>query len=271
MKLPSFTSWKSCSCRILRSAWPDVARKGTAWLMPLELAGLVAVLTIFGIAQPDLYRSAMWEIGFQNKLNSNPKMVLYAYANYQPLPTVPLIWSQTLTDFNVAISVMSLFFLLAKLIAFIMKLWYPILATFVNCSMVALYTVSTYGQIGPDYADARYPAPAAWYFRQGCDLAKQYNKYRICQVAQASLFITLYMLVIYLLNLGFSIWAMLPHSHADRSEGEDDQFSTSSDPKERSTWEMRNMKSSGSIHETPFTPRTQAFRTLDRQLPLRQH
>ncbi|KAG6008769.1 hypothetical protein E4U21_003967 [Claviceps maximensis] len=273
MNLPSFTSLRKFrSHGILRRAWPQMTGKGTAWLMLFELAGVVAVLTIFGLAQPDMYRSAMWEIGFQNKLNSNPNMVLYAYANYQPLPAVPLIWSQTLTDFNVAISVMSLFFLIGKLIAFIMKLWYPILATFINCAMVALYTVSTYGQIGPDYADARYPAPAAWYFRQGCDLARRYNKYKSCQVAQASLFATLYILVIYLCNLGFSIWAMMLNNRANNSENnDDDDFSTTWDPNKQSTWEMRNMKSPASIHESPFTPRTQAFRTLDRQLPLRQN
>ena len=105
-----------------------------------------------------------------------------------------IVLFDSLTDFNVAISVTSLFFLLAKLIAVIMKVWYPVIAVLVNCSMVALYTVSTYGQIGPDYADPRYPAPAAWYFRQGCHLARQYGKYRTCQIAQASLFITLYML-----------------------------------------------------------------------------
>ncbi|KAG5961847.1 hypothetical protein E4U58_004096 [Claviceps cyperi] len=268
MKAPSFLSRALRSYRILRRAWPKSARKGTAWLMPLELIGLVPILVIFGIAQPDMYRSAMWKIGFENKLNSNPNMVLYAYANYQPLPAIPLIWSHTLTDFNVAISILSLFFLLAKLVSFLMKLWVPLLATVVNCAMVALYIVSTYGQIGPDYADVRYPAPAAWYFRQGCDLARRYGKYRTCQIAQASLFITLYMLVIYLLNLGFSVWAMMPNPHADAREDDDDGFSTFSNPKDQSTWELHAMTSPGAIHESPFTPRTQAFRTLDRQLPL---
>lgn len=217
-------SRKPHSYQILRRVWPRVARKATSWLMPIELIGLVPILVIFGIAQPDMYRTDMWRIGFENKLNSNPNMILYAYANYRPLPTVPLIWSQTyvthveipswwpvgeprfkkkanksnlsirLTDFNVAISVISLFFLLSKLISHIMKLWYPIVAVFINSALVALYTVSTYGQIGPDYADARYPSPAAWYFRQGCGLAQRYGKYRACQVAQGSLFITLFML-----------------------------------------------------------------------------
>lgn len=63
--------------------------------MGVELAGLVPLLVIFGIAQPDLYRSKMWQIGYDNGLNSNPNMILYAYANHRPLPTVPLIWSKT--------------------------------------------------------------------------------------------------------------------------------------------------------------------------------
>ncbi len=99
-----------------------------------------------------------------------------------------------MTNFNVAISVVSLFFLLAKLIANIMKLYYPVVAVVVNVALIALYSVSVYGQVGPDYADSRYPAPAAWYFRKGCGLAKPYGKYRACQIAQASLGVTLVML-----------------------------------------------------------------------------
>jgi hypothetical protein len=80
------------------------------------------------------------------------------------------------------------------MIAFIMKLWFPIVATFINTALLALYAVSVYGQVGPDYADPRYPAPAAWYFRFGCDLAKPYGAYKGCRIAQGSLAATLYML-----------------------------------------------------------------------------
>jgi hypothetical protein len=100
----------------------------------------------------------------------------------------------SLTNFNVAISIISLFFLLVKLIGFIMRGYYPIIAVIINVALIALYTVSVYGQIGPDYADSRHPAPAAWYFRQGCGIAKPYGKYRSCQIAQGSLAITLLML-----------------------------------------------------------------------------
>lgn len=99
-----------------------------------------------------------------------------------------------LTDFNVALAVISLFFLLSKLIAVIMRVWYPIVSVTSSIALVVLYSVSTYGQVGPDYTDPRYPAPAAWYFRYGCDMAKPYGQYTNCQIAQSSLFITLYML-----------------------------------------------------------------------------
>lgn len=99
-----------------------------------------------------------------------------------------------LTDLNVAISIVSVFFLLARLIMWIMKVWYPLLGLVVNISLVALYTTSTYGQIGPDYADDRYPAYAAWYFRKGCELARPSGKFKSCQIAQGGLAITTYLL-----------------------------------------------------------------------------
>lgn len=250
--------------------WPKVARKGTWYLMVFELAGLVPALVLFGIAQPDLFRTDMWQIGWENRLNSNPAIILYAYANHRPLPKVAFIWTRTLTDYNVAISVVSLFFLLSKLTAMIMKAWFPILATFINTCMVVLYAVSVYGQIGPDYVDERYPAPAAWYFRYGCDLAKPWGKYKSCRIAQGCLVPALYLLCVYLFNLGFAAYAMVPNKMNDVSDEDEDEIqSTHSEPKEGGGWEMHNMKGPLSPRMTPYTPRTQAFHTLDRQLPLR--
>ncbi|CAM1504332.1 Fc.00g019230.m01.CDS01 [Cosmosporella sp. VM-42] len=257
--------------RYIHRKWPKIANRATWWLMPLELAGVVPALVLFGISQPNLYRTDMWEIGWQNRLNSNPAIVLYAYANHKPQPDIAFIWTRTLTNFNVAISVMSLFFLLAKLTAKIMKVWYPMLAVFINVAMTTLYAVSVYGQVGPDYTDSRYPAPAAWYFRYGCDMAKPWGKYKSCKVAQGSLVPTLYLMTIYLLNLCFAIYAMWPNKINDIHDDDDDYEvgSNNSDPKEGRNWEMHSMKSPMSARAMPYTPRTQAFHTLDRQLPLR--
>ncbi|PFH59126.1 hypothetical protein XA68_12766 [Ophiocordyceps unilateralis] len=214
---------KNRSYRLMPRAWPRTDKRLLGWLLPVELVMLVPVLVIFGIAQPDLYRTAMWRIGFENKLNSNPNMILYAYANHRPLPDVPFIWSSTLTSFNVAISIVSLFFLLIKLIAYIMRTWYPVFAVFVNTALVAL--------------------------------------------AAASLAVTLLLLIVYLVNLAIALHATWPNPENHVCTDDDEDVATL-DSKERGAWEMHSMKAPIS---TPYTPRTQAFYTLDRQLPLRQH
>jgi hypothetical protein len=62
-------------------------------LMVAELLGTVACLVLFGVASPDAYRTAMWQIGADNGFNSSPDQILYAYANYRPIPRTPLVWS----------------------------------------------------------------------------------------------------------------------------------------------------------------------------------
>lgn len=47
-----------------------------------------------------------------------------------------------------------------------------------------------------------------------------------------------------------------------------DENSTASDPKEGGNWEMHSIKSPAAT-AVPYTPRTQAFHTLDRRLLLR--
>ena len=75
--------------------------------------------------------------------------------------------------------------------------------------------------------------------------------------------------MVYLVSLGFSIWAMIPHPRNDEPDEDEDEFP---EPKTSKTWEMQSMKSPTTPYASmPFTPRTQAFYTLDRTLPLRQN
>lgn len=62
-------------------------------LMVAELAGTIATLTLFGIANPDAYRTQLWKLGGELGFNSSPDQILYAYANYWPIPKTPLVWS----------------------------------------------------------------------------------------------------------------------------------------------------------------------------------
>ena len=157
-------------------------------LMVFELAGTIAALTLFGIADPDLFRTTLWGVGYDNGFNSSPLQVLYAYANYQPIPKIPFVWSQTyvswqlsfherdadewnrLTSFNVGISVLSTFLLLTKSVMFTMHVWFPILGTVINAALTILWVVSTYGQAGPDYSDPEHPSKVAWYVSKSCHM-----------------------------------------------------------------------------------------------------
>lgn len=91
---------------------------------------------------------------------------------------------------------LSLFVLLAKLIAFIMKLWYPIVGVLFSTGMSVVYAVSVYGQMGPDYYDPLRPSPMAWYIRMGCWPAQGFsnNAVRSCQLAKGTFAMTVYML-----------------------------------------------------------------------------
>jgi hypothetical protein len=53
----------------------------------------VALLALFGIANPDTYRTKLWQFGADEGFNSSPLTGLYAAANYRPY-TTPKVWSQ---------------------------------------------------------------------------------------------------------------------------------------------------------------------------------
>jgi len=251
--------------------WPRVL----VGLFVFELAGTIAALALFGIADPDLYRTNLWQVGYDNKFNSSPSQILYAYANYRPLPKTPFVWSQTLTSFNVAISVLSTFVLLVKAVMFALHIWYPLLGAITNTVITVLWIVSMVGQMGPDHSDKRYPSNIAWYVRKSCSFATPSGNHGYCLQAKAAFAVTVLMMVVFLTNLILAIWSLIPTA-ADRAAnrldlddmqyGKSSKHSPVSDNNSERDWEM---KARCKTQATPYTPRTLAFNTLDRQLPLR--
>lgn len=164
------------------------------------------------------------------------------------------------------------------MIGLIMHVFYPIFGFVMSLAMVGLYTTSVYGQIGPDFADSRYPSPVAWYVAKSCSYAQPYGIVTDCYMAKGSLAASVFMLFIYLVNLGFSGFALWPNKALDvveDDESEDDVPAASSKQWEMQPRAMRsprtprnpgNMMMSGGAGgmASPFTPRTQAFHTLDR-------
>ena len=76
-------------------------RLGRSWRTPkvvillfmIEFCATIAMLALFGIADPDLYRTKLWQDGYYNGFNSDPNQILYDYANHRT-PETPLVWSQ---------------------------------------------------------------------------------------------------------------------------------------------------------------------------------
>lgn len=62
-------------------------------LFVLEFPLTVAMLTLFGVADPNTYRDKLWKNGADQGFNSDPNQIIYMYANYEPVK-YPLVWSQ---------------------------------------------------------------------------------------------------------------------------------------------------------------------------------
>ena len=61
-------------------------------LFLLEFLLTIAMLAFVGIADPNTYRTKLWQNGSDLGFNSDPSEILYSYANYRPIKT-PLVWS----------------------------------------------------------------------------------------------------------------------------------------------------------------------------------
>ncbi|KAI8959680.1 hypothetical protein F5Y11DRAFT_296620 [Daldinia sp. FL1419] len=244
--------------------------RGMYYMMIPELLGTIGALVVTALAQPDLYRTKLWRAGSELGFNSSPSVTLWAYANNEPQPRIPFVWSQTLTDFTVAIAVLSLFLLLTKLVAFIMHVWYPILALVINIALLALYITSIAGQAGPDYLDPDHPSPVAWYIAKPCTVAANQTVQGYCKMAKGSFAIACIMLAIYVINLGMNVWAMLPNPKNDLKDEDDEETSSPSALKRGGNWEMHGIPPTPRTGTLPYTPRTMAFNTLESKLPLRQ-
>ncbi|MCJ1376159.1 hypothetical protein MMC20_007399 [Loxospora ochrophaea] len=251
-------------------------------LLVLEIPLTIAALALFGIADPDLYRTSLWQEGANHGWNSNPNEILYAYANYRPI-SVPLPWSQFITNWNVVIAVLSMFFLLVKSVMFVMHTFPPILSFVVHATLIALYAVSIHGQAAPDMSDPQHPSKVPWYLRKSCGPPVSTNLKGYCMQAKGSFGVTCCLFGLFFFYLIFSAFSLIPSAawrEKRQSKASDaESFAIPQTPR----YEMSGMPATPGSNaglKSPMTPRTMAFNTLDgssarrvsnRDLPLRHH
>jgi len=220
-------------------------RRSVFWviiaLVILEFPLTVAALTLFGIADPDTYRTRLWEDGHLNGFNSDPSAPLYAAANYQSIK-IPIIWSGYMTKFNLIISVFSMFLLLAKVVLVPMHVLFPILSFFIHGLEVGLWSFSVYGQSSSDTIDPKFKQNGPpWYITKSCSVVFKPDNKQYCEQAKASFYVAIFMLLLFVVQLVIAIQGMI---FAPEPGNTDDEMSISSIGKGHSTeetereWEM---------------------------------
>lgn len=87
-----------------------------------------------------------------------------------------------------------MFIMLVKVVMFTLHIWYPLLGTIVNAALVAMWTVSIYGQAGPDHSDPEFPSSVAWYISKSCVYAKASGNEHYCLMAKGTFATTVIMM-----------------------------------------------------------------------------
>ncbi|QVM10835.1 hypothetical protein D8B26_005487 [Coccidioides posadasii str. Silveira] len=240
-------------------------------LIAVELPFTVAVLALFGIASPNLYRTKLWQDGADNGFNSSPDELVYRYANYEPY-TVPRPWTQFITSFNLVISVLSMFFLLVKTPMFVLHVFYPPLSVLVHTILIVLYCVSAAWQGGKDTSDPEHlQSGPPWYITKNCNVASHRNNIGYCKQAKSGFACTIILIVIFLAQFVLAVISCLPTEETRARQREKRE-------KLETLEELKSLKSpcypnfyQGENGLQPITPRTMAFNQLGgaNDLPLR--
>ncbi|KAK3069311.1 hypothetical protein LTR53_012449 [Teratosphaeriaceae sp. CCFEE 6253] len=185
-------------------------------LLVLEFPLTIACLALYGLADPNTYRTKLWQNGYDQGFNSAPNSILYSYANYKPVHT-PVIWSSHLVQFNIAIAVLSMFFLLAKSTMFVLHIFIPLLGVVISGAEVALYAVSISRQSTPDHSDPeRRIDGLPWYLSKGCSYATKAN-HGYCMQARGVFAVTCIMIALFSTYLIWSLYSLYPTA-AERAE-----------------------------------------------------
>ena len=101
-----------------------------------------------------------------------------------------------MTQFNVVISVLSMFILLVKSTMFVLHSFLPIFSCFTHLILLALYALAVRNQATPDLSDTKVPHLSKhlpWYLSNGCSYATG-GDHGYCLQARASFAVTCVML-----------------------------------------------------------------------------
>lgn len=280
------------SRRYRPNLWPMLV------LVIIEFCLTVALLALTGIAAPNLYRTRLWQDGANNGFNSSPSAGLYAAANYRPY-TTPKVWSQlyvntrclceggdvltvlSITNYNLVMSVLSMFIMLVKGIMWMLHVLPPIISAIMHAILIVLFTISVVYQASPDTSDPRHPQTGPpWYITKSCSVTYSKSNVGYCMQAKATFAGFTAMLIVFWIIFLLSAWSCIPSKEQKAAYEEKRRQKKlrwahldEPDPRPRTAdTGLRVPETPGyQLGMSPVTPRTLAFNTLggSKELPLR--
>ncbi|KAK1983632.1 hypothetical protein LZ30DRAFT_748505 [Colletotrichum cereale] len=162
-------------------------------LLAGDLCISATALGLFWSASSGNFRETLWEYGGVEGWNSNPNHRVYFYANYEEPPEIPLIWSQSLTDATLAVALLSLVLLAARVImAHFGQVSRPVSLVY-DALLVFFWLHSIESQASGDFSDPERPSPHPWYLTRRC----RDGVAMACRVAQAGFAISILAAVFY--------------------------------------------------------------------------
>ncbi|KAL3476379.1 hypothetical protein BJX99DRAFT_142603 [Aspergillus californicus] len=175
------------------------------YLIAAELPFIIVVLTFAGIAAHDRYRTKLWQDGYDNGFNSSPDSAVYAAANYESYST-PKVWDSFTTNWNLVISILSVFIFITKFPLHLLHLLYPAGLALVQVGLIVVYCVSAAWQAGSDTSDPDHPQNGPpWYITKNCNVAFGSGNVTYCMQAKSLFAVTIILIVLYAVELGFAI------------------------------------------------------------------
>ena len=103
----------------------------------------------------------------------------------------------SITDFNLVISVLSMFLLLTKVTMHIMAIFWPIISLLLHAGLTAVWAYSVYGQAASDNSDPKHPTNGpCWYITKSCSTVSDSTVQGYCKQAKAAFGVSILMLYV---------------------------------------------------------------------------
>jgi hypothetical protein len=192
-----------------------------------------------------------------------------------------------MTNYNLYIGVVCLFFYLVKVTAWLLHVFYPIFSLPLHIGLAALWAYSIAIQTGPDTIDpARQNHGAPWYITKNCNIVENKTIRGYCTQAKSAFAVSVCMLVIYIFHIAFAAYSLYPTRDArlahetkvaEKKAWKEKWASSPADNEMTAEqqwqhmWELQQLpRTPGTATgpgwtRAPMTPRTTAFSALEGQ------